>query len=104
MVKSDHLKKAYDVVVIGGGAIGTSVVYHLSKMLGVSNIALLEKDKLTAGTTWHSAGLLWQLRPSDIEVELIQHTRNLAKHEGNGNTSALWCLLVFCFLDYDENL
>ncbi|XP_032227351.2 sarcosine dehydrogenase, mitochondrial [Nematostella vectensis] len=67
-----------DVVVIGGGSVGTSTLYHLTKM-GVKNVILLERDKLTSGTTWHSAGLLWRLRPSDQEVEIIGHTRDLAK-------------------------
>ena len=38
---------------------------------------MLEKSQLTAGTTWHSAGLVWRLRPSDVEVELLAHTRSL---------------------------
>lgn len=44
-----------DAVVIGGGAVGSSSVYHLTK-LGMKNVVLLEKDQLTAGTTWHTAG------------------------------------------------
>ncbi|MCP5033263.1 MAG: FAD-binding oxidoreductase, partial [Actinomycetia bacterium] len=43
------------VVIIGGGVIGTSVAYHLAK-LGWSDVVLLERDKLTSGTTWHAAG------------------------------------------------
>ena len=46
-----------DVVVIGGGVSGCSVLYNLAK-LGVTNAVLLEKDALTAGTTWHTAGKL----------------------------------------------
>ncbi len=46
--------------------------------LGLKNVVLLEKNQLTAGTTWHSAGLVWRLRPSDVEVELLAHTRKLA--------------------------
>ena len=46
-----------NVVVIGGGIIGTSVAYHLGK-LGVPDVLLLERDKLTSGTTWHGAGLI----------------------------------------------
>ncbi|XP_039471636.1 sarcosine dehydrogenase, mitochondrial isoform X3 [Oreochromis aureus] len=45
--------------------------------MGMTNVVLLERDRLTAGTTWHTAGLLWQLRPSDVEVELLAHTRNV---------------------------
>ena len=57
-----------DVVVIGGGSIGASVTYHLQDR-GLS-VCLLERDRLTSGTTWHSAGMLWRLRPSDTDVEL----------------------------------
>lgn len=44
-----------DVVVVGGGVIGCATLYHLAK-LGVTNAVLVEKDQLTAGTTWHTAG------------------------------------------------
>jgi 4-methylaminobutanoate oxidase (formaldehyde-forming) len=44
-------------VVIGGGAVGTSTAYHLAK-LGVRDVVLLERKELTAGTTWHAAGLI----------------------------------------------
>ncbi len=43
------------VVVVGGGVIGTSVAYHLAHM-GVRDVVLLERDRLTSGTTWHAAG------------------------------------------------
>ena len=45
------------VVIIGGGVIGTSVAYHLAAM-GCSDVVLLERDRLTSGTTWHAAGLM----------------------------------------------
>ena len=45
------------VVVIGGGIVGVSVLYHLAK-LGWSDVALVEKNDLTHGSTWHAAGLL----------------------------------------------
>ena len=57
---------------------GSSTLYHLTK-LGVNNVVLLERDQLTSGTTWHSAGLVWRLRPSDQEVELLNYTRHLAR-------------------------
>ena len=44
------------VVVVGGGIIGTSVTYHLAH-LG-ADVLLLERDRLTSGTTWHAAGLM----------------------------------------------
>ncbi len=45
------------VVIIGGGVIGNSVAYHLTK-LGWNDVVLLERDRLTSGTTWHAAGLV----------------------------------------------
>ena len=45
------------VVIIGGGVIGASVAYHLTK-LGWTDVVLLERDRLTSGTTWHAAGLV----------------------------------------------
>jgi glycine/D-amino acid oxidase-like deaminating enzyme len=45
------------VVVIGGGIIGCSVAYHLAHM-GCPDVVLLERDRLTSGTTWHAAGLM----------------------------------------------
>jgi 4-methylaminobutanoate oxidase (formaldehyde-forming) len=44
------------VVIVGGGIIGTSVAYHLASM-GWKEIVLLERDRLTSGTTGHAAGL-----------------------------------------------
>eukprot|EP00939_MAST-03C_sp_MAST-3C-sp1_P001494 g1494.t1 len=68
-----------DVVIIGGGSIGTSTLYHLQK-LGV-NAVLVEGNELTSGTTWHSAGLLWQLAgmagQMDTDIESIQYTKKL---------------------------
>ncbi|XP_026545605.1 sarcosine dehydrogenase, mitochondrial-like [Notechis scutatus] len=74
------LPASADVVVVGGGSLGCQTIYHLAKM-GMTNVVLLERDRLTSGTTWHTAGLLWQLRPSDVEVELLTHTRNVISWE-----------------------
>ena len=51
------MKSQYRAVVVGGGALGAGVVYHLAKA-GWKNVALLERDELTSGSTWHAAGLL----------------------------------------------
>jgi len=56
MAKTDPPDRAR-VVIIGGGVIGCSVAYHLAK-LGWDDVVLLERDKLTSGTTWHAAGLV----------------------------------------------
>jgi len=54
---SSELPERANVVVVGGGIIGTSVAYHLAKY-GVEDVLLLERDRLTSGTTWHAAGLM----------------------------------------------
>jgi glycine cleavage system aminomethyltransferase T/glycine/D-amino acid oxidase-like deaminating enzyme len=54
---AEALPERAQVVVIGGGVIGASVAYHLTK-LGWSDVVLLERRQLTAGTTWHAAGLI----------------------------------------------
>lgn len=70
------LPESVDAVVIGGGCVGTSVCLHLQER-GLSTL-LLEAHQLTAGTTWHTAGMLWRLRPSYVDIELHTHTRDLA--------------------------
>ena len=51
------LPERAQVVVVGGGIIGTSVAYHLAHA-GLRDVLLLERDRLTSGTTWHAAGLM----------------------------------------------
>ncbi|KAJ0181071.1 hypothetical protein K1T71_003156 [Dendrolimus kikuchii] len=64
-----------DVVIIGGGIAGCNTLYQLTKR-GISAV-LLERAKLTSGTTWHTAGLVWSLRPCDLEVKLLRDSRNV---------------------------
>jgi glycine cleavage system aminomethyltransferase T/glycine/D-amino acid oxidase-like deaminating enzyme len=64
------------VVIVGGGVIGCSVAYHLSK-LGWSDVVLLERKQLTSGTTWHAAGLIGQLRQSINMTKLARYTAEL---------------------------
>jgi 4-methylaminobutanoate oxidase (formaldehyde-forming) len=71
------LPKHARVVVIGGGIIGTSVAYHLAKM-GVKDVVLLERDRLTSGTTWHAAGLMVTFgSTSETSTEMRKYTRDL---------------------------
>lgn len=80
-VKSRHnsttpqIPTSADVVVIGGGSAGCHTLYHLAKR-GVKGV-LLERSKLTAGTTWHTAGLVWRLRPNDVDIQLLANSRNM---------------------------
>ncbi|WP_417807943.1 GcvT family protein [Thioclava sp.] len=64
------------VVIIGGGISGCSVAYHLAK-LGWTDIVLLERQKLTSGTTWHAAGLVGQLRASQNMTRLAKYSVDL---------------------------
>ncbi|MEP1208131.1 MAG: FAD-dependent oxidoreductase [Rhizobiaceae bacterium] len=63
-------------VVIGGGVIGCSIAYHLARE-GRKDVVLLERSKLTSGTTWHAAGLVRRLRPSATLTKLINYSIDL---------------------------
>jgi len=60
-------------VVIGGGIVGCSTAYHLAK-LGWKDVVLLERAKLTSGSTFHAAGLVGQLRNSANITQLLGHS------------------------------
>lgn len=64
------------IVVIGGGAIGCSIAYHLAK-LGERDVVVLEKAALTHGSTWHAAGLVGQLRSKRNLTRLMQYSARL---------------------------
>ena len=70
------IPKQAQVVIIGGGVIGCSVAYHLTK-LGWTDVVLLERKELTCGTTWHAAGLVGQLRATKNMTKLAQYTSEL---------------------------
>ena len=72
---SDIPQKAR-AVIIGGGVVGCSVAYHLTK-LGWTDVVLLERKQLTCGTTWHAAGLIGQLRASQNLTRLAKYTQEL---------------------------
>lgn len=65
-------------VIIGGGVIGCSIAYHLARE-GRKDIVVLERSKLTSGTTWHAAGLVRRLRPSATLTRLINYSIDLYK-------------------------
>ncbi len=65
------------IVVIGGGIIGCSVAYHLAQM-GEKDVLLLERDRLTSGTTWHAAGLMVCFgSTSETSTRMRLYTRGL---------------------------
>jgi glycine cleavage system aminomethyltransferase T/glycine/D-amino acid oxidase-like deaminating enzyme len=69
------------VVVIGGGVIGCSVAYHLTK-LGWRDVVLLERTQLTAGTTWHAAGLIVSGFSTETDMHMAKYTRDLYEKLG----------------------
>jgi len=75
---SKTLPKNTKVVVIGGGVIGCSVAYHLTKF-GWKDVVLLERDQLTSGTTWHAAGLIGQLGATSTITKLRKYSLELYK-------------------------
>ena len=72
------MKSSYQAVVIGGGVVGASVLYHLSKF-GWTDIALLERSELTAGSTWHAAAGFHALNGDPNVAALQGYTINLYK-------------------------
>ena len=64
------------VVIIGGGIIGCSTAYHLTKM-GWEDVVILDKGELTSGSTWHAAGLVGQLRSERNVTRMLQYSVSL---------------------------
>src|SRR6476659_4897005 len=69
---TDHAR----VVIIGGGAVGCSALYHLAK-LGWTDCLLLERDELTSGSTWHAAGNCPNFSTSWNIIKLQRHSTKL---------------------------
>lgn len=60
-----------DIVIVGGGVLGTSIAFHLAKA-GAKDVVLIEKNELTHGSTWHAAGMVGQLRASRNLSRMLQ--------------------------------
>ena len=73
---TDTLPTQAEVVIVGGGIIGCSIAYHLTK-LGRRDVVLLERGHLTGGTSWHAAGLVNQLRATSTLTELARYAVGL---------------------------
>ena len=68
-------------VIIGGGVGGTSIAYHLAE-LGWEDVVLVERSQLTSGSTFHSAGLVGQLRGSVSLTKMMMHSVELYRRLG----------------------
>ena len=75
-MESNTLPSHASVIVIGGGVMGCSTLYHLAKQ-GVSDAILLERNTLTSGTTWHSAAQVRALRSTQNMTNLIRYSIDL---------------------------
>lgn len=73
---SNPLPSSAQVVIVGGGIIGCSIAYHLTK-LGITDVVLLERKTLTCGTTWHAAGLVPTLRATYNMSMLANYSASL---------------------------
>ena len=73
---STELPDRARVVIIGGGVIGASVAYHLTR-LGWTDVLVVEQGTLSCGTTWHAAGLVGQLRATESGTRLVQYSTEL---------------------------
>ncbi len=73
---ADRLPSHARVVIVGGGIVGVSVAYHLTK-LGWTDVVLLERRDISCGTTWHAAGLVGQLRATHNLTRLAKYGGDL---------------------------
>lgn len=71
-----ELPESAKVVIVGGGIVGCSVAYHLGRM-GWSEVLVVERDRLTSGSTWHAAGLVGQLRSHASVTRLLGYSVEL---------------------------
>ena len=77
------MKTHAQAVVIGGGVVGASVLYHLAK-IGWTDVVLLEKHELTSGSTWHAAGGMHTLQRRRQRLAAAEiHDRPLSRDRAN---------------------
>ena len=68
-----ELPSSARIIIVGGGIVGCSVAYHLGRM-GITDCILLERGKLSSGSTWHAAGLVGQLRTNANVTQLLAYS------------------------------
>ena len=86
---SNPLPKRARIVIIGGGVGGTSVAYHLAQM-GETDVVLVDRNDLTSGSTFHSAGMVGQLRADPTLTKMNMHSASLYRELQNSETPPSW--------------
>lgn len=99
------MKSHYRAVIIGGGVVGCSVLYHLAKA-GWSDIALIERSELTSGSSWHAAGGFHTLNGDPNVAKLQAYTINLYKELEalSGQSCSLHLVGGFMMADSPERM
>ena len=92
------MKSTADAIIIGGGAVGTSTLYHLTK-LGMADIVLLDKGSLASGSTGDSAAIVRQHYSNEVSIRLVKRSieimRSFSDELGvDVFTQSGWCFLV----------
>ncbi|MCX6431173.1 MAG: FAD-dependent oxidoreductase [Actinobacteria bacterium] len=88
-MSTSSLPERAKIVVIGGGVGGTSVAYHLAE-LGEKDVILLDRSDLTSGSTFHSAGLVGQLRADPTLTKMNMHSVDLYRKLEATDTPPSW--------------
>ena len=88
-MQAQELVSRAKIVIIGGGVGGTSVAYHLAK-LGEKDVVLLERADLTSGSTFHSAGLVGQLRADPTLTKMNMYSVELYRELEKSETPPAW--------------
>ena len=89
MVRPREVPSRARVVIIGGGVGGTSIAHHLAQ-LGERDVVLVDRAELTSGSTFHSAGLVGQLRGSVSLTRMMMDSVELYRKLGGGEFDPGW--------------
>ena len=92
------MKTTADAIIIGGGAVGTSTLYHLTK-LGMTDVTLLEKGNLASGSTGDSAAMVRQHYSNEVSIRLVKRSIEIMGSFPDEMgvdvfTQSGWCFLV----------